>query len=344
MKLQNNFNLKNYNTFNINVNCNRHIIIEDKIDLITLFKNGEFANKHLILGCGSNVLFKSDYDGDVISPNIMGLEIINLNSEQSLVKANCGETWHNLVTFCVENGLSGIENLALIPGLVGAAPIQNIGAYGIEQENIFYELEAFDKTTGEFVIFKKEDCHFGYRDSIFKQLKNQDVDLYKKDKFIITSVTYILDNNPHPNLTYQELANYLESKNLDANVKNIFAAVCEIRTSKLPDIKIQGNAGSFFKNPVISAELADKVKNIDPQNRLFPQANGMVKLSAARLIEFCGLKGYRIGDAGVSAQHSLVLVNYGQATGEEIYQISETVISKVYTTFGILLEREVNIV
>lgn len=339
MKIETNFNLINNNTFNINVKCNNFITVESKEDLLKLYSDESFNQKHLILGGGSNVLFKTDFDGNIISPNILGLEINKLNNEQSLVKANCGETWHNLVNYCVENGLSGIENLALIPGLVGAAPIQNIGAYGIEQDMIFYELEVFDKTTGEFETFKKEDCEFGYRDSVFKHLKAQNNDIY-----IITSVTYILNNNPNPNLTYQELATYLETRNLEANVKNIFDAVCEIRSSKLPDIKIEGNAGSFFKNPVVSAELAEKVKSIDPINKLFPQANGMVKLSAARLIEFCDLKGHRIGDAGVSAQHSLVLVNYGKATGNEIYQISETVINKVYDTFGIKLEREVNIV
>lgn len=339
MTIYENYNLKEHNTFNLNVNCEQYIIIENKEDLLDLYNSEVFKTKHLILGGGSNVLFRSDFDGIVIKPNLAGFEKVILNENQTLVKANAGELWHDLVKFCVENGLSGIENLALIPGLVGAAPMQNIGAYGIEQDMIFYELEVFDKTNGQFKTFNKQDCEFGYRDSIFKKLKAQG-----KDNFIITSVTYILNNNPKPNLNYQELANYLENKILEVNVQNIFDAVCHIRTSKLPDIKIEGNAGSFFKNPVIDNELADNAHKIDPILKLFPQENNKTKLSAARLIEFCGLKGYRIGDAGVSNQHSLVLVNYGNAKGEDIYNISSMIIEKVKNTFGIVLEREVNVI
>lgn len=339
MTIYENYNLKEHNTFNLNVNCEQYIIIESKEDLVDLFESEVFNSKHIILGGGSNILFRSDFDGIIFYPKLRGFEKVNYNENQTLVKAYSGELWHDLVKYCVDNGLSGIENLALIPGLVGAAPMQNIGAYGIEQDMIFHELEVFDKTTGEFKTFNKQECAFGYRDSIFKKLK-----LQGKDNLIITSVTYILNNNPKPNLTYQELALYLENKNLEVNVQNIFDAVCKIRTSKLPDIKIEGNAGSFFKNPVIENKLAENANKIDPILKLFPQENGKTKLSAARLIEYCGLKGFRIGDAGVSNQHSLVLVNYGNANGEEIFNISNIVIEKVKSTFGIELEREVNVI
>lgn len=346
MEQKSNFNLKKMNTFNVNVFCNEYITIDSIDDLYQMYEKNIFKNKHLILGGGSNVLFIKNYEGIIINVNLKGIyNLENKNKDQNkrLIKVYAGENWHNFVEYCLDNNFYGLENLALIPGNVGAAPIQNIGAYGVEQKEFVYEVEVYNKETNKIEIIDKEGCQFGYRDSIFKQLKSQNI-----DKYIILSITYLLNSFDTPNLTYSELNNYLINNNLEINSKIVFESICKIRTSKLPDPKQIGNAGSFFKNPIVNEDLANQILVIDPMNKKFFSHSidniNYYKLSAARLIEYAGLKGLRIGDAGISENHSLVLVNYGNASGEEINNLSNIVIDKVDQLFGVILEKEVNII
>jgi len=356
MEIKSNFNLKNLNTFNVNVFCHSYITINSREDLYQLYSENKFNDKHLILGGGSNVLFTKDYDGTVISLNLKGIDrlednLIEYNGLENngtdksivLIKVYAGENWHNFVEYCLINDYYGLENLALIPGNIGAAPIQNIGAYGVEQNEFVYEIEAYNKQTNKIEIIDNVSCKFGYRDSIFKQLKSQNI-----DKYIIISVTYKLNLIDSPNLSYSELNNYLMNNNLGINAKNLFDCICKIRSSKLPDPMKIGNAGSFFKNPIVDEVLANQILEIDPINKKYlnETKNGVnyYKLSAARLIEFAGLKGLRIGETGVSDKHSLVMVNYGNASGEEINNLSNYVINKVNEVFGVILEKEVNII
>lgn len=345
MTVYQNINLKKYNTFKIDANCTKLIILSNKLELLDLY-SGSYGNifkeKHLILGSGSNILLTGDFDGVIIKLDFKNIDIQKLDtSNEYLLTAEAGNLWHNFVQFTVQNGFSGLESLALIPGTVGAAPIQNIGAYGYEQADFLYSVEVFNKRNGKFEVINKEDCGFSYRDSIFKKLSNFDA----QHSYIICSVTYKLTKATPPILKYKDLLDHFAHTKLDITSMNVFNAVCAIRNSKLPDFSIEANAGSFFKNPIISKEASDNVMAIDPKNKAYPYGeNGLYKVSAARLIEFCGFKGFRQNEAGVSSKHSLVLVNYGNAKGEEINNLSNIITKKVYETFGIMLEKEVNII
>lgn len=311
-------------------------------DLETITEILEFAEangvkKKLILGGGSNVLFTRNFDGIVLKNNIKGIDVVKEDDEHVYIKAGAGENWHQFVLYCVKNSYAGIENLSLIPGNVGASPMQNIGAYGVEIKDVFYELEAFCKKDKVIQKFSLKDCAFGYRESVFKNKY--------KDQFIITSVTYRLNKKPSFNTSYGAISHEIERMGVkELSIRAISQAVINIRTSKLPDPNEIGNAGSFFKNPVISNEHFTNLKNLFPNIVAFPSGNEHTKLAAGWLIEQCGWKGFRKNDAGCYSKQALVLVNYGHATGKEIFDLSEEIIQSVREKFDVSLEREVNII
>ncbi len=291
----------------------------------------------LILGGGSNILFVKDFPGLVIHQNSKGIELVAENDEQVEVTVAAGENWHQLVQFCVNKGWGGIENLSLIPGNVGAAPIQNIGAYGVELESVFSSLEALYIKTGEIRTFSKDECAFGYRDSIFKK--------ELKGEVIIISVNLILQKNQQVQLSYKALSDYLEKNRINnPGIKEVSEAVIAIRQSKLPDPNEIGNTGSFFKNPVIPVSLFDDLKQKYPDIPAYPVSGEQVKVPAGWLIEKAGWKGKREGEVGMHAKQALVLVNYGKATGQDLWEFANKVKRSVHQQFDIDLTPEVNII
>lgn len=337
IRFQKNFSLKNYNTFGIEARARSFFEfteLNDLTDFVTTDSNWE-NESILILGGGSNLLFLNDFSGMVIHANIPGIKKVNENQNQVWVEAGAGVNWDELVEYSVFYGWGGMENLSLIPGKVGAAAVQNIGAYGMEAQNLIETVNGFDlKTMSEYSISAHE-CSFDYRDSIFKQkLKN---------RFIITSVVFKLDKFPEYNLGYGDLKNEVEKLGA-INVRNIRKAVIGIRESKLPEPKIIGNAGSFFKNPVVGNDTAEQLKLKHGNLPVYASTEGKSKLAAGWLIDQCGWKGYRDDDAGVHEKQALVLVNYGNATGQQIFDLSEKIKQSVFEKFGIELEREVNVI
>lgn len=291
----------------------------------------------LILGGGSNILFTRDVDGLVLKNDLRGIELIDEDKDFYYVKAMAGENWHQFVLHCIEKGYAGLENLSLIPGNVGASPMQNIGAYGVEIKDVFHSLEAWHINEKHREIFYMKDCEFGYRESVFKEKY--------RNRFIITSVTYRLRKQPQFQTSYGAIEQELEKmKVAELSIKAISDAVIRIRQSKLPDPAIVGNAGSFFKNPTISIGRFQNLQEKFPAIVGYPVNETRVKLAAAWLIEQCGWKGYRKGDAGCHEKQALVLVNYGNATGADIFKLSNEIMQSVFEKFGIHLEREVNIV
>lgn len=290
----------------------------------------------LILGGGSNLLFTKDFDGLVLKNNIKGIDIIEENENDILIQSGAGENWHEFVLYCVEKGYAGIENLSLIPGNVGASPMQNIGAYGVEIKDVFHSLEAIEIKTGEIKTFNTEECKFGYRESVFKNIF--------KNKYIITSVVFKLNKKPQFNVSYGAIESELKKMNVkELSLKAVSDAVINIRSSKLPDPKEIGNAGSFFKNPVISLEQFEKLKDRYPQMAYYKLPSGDIKIAAGWLIDHLGWKGKRIEDYGVHKNQALVLVNYGESEGKDIYDLSSLIMKSVLKNFQIKLEREVNI-
>ncbi len=291
----------------------------------------------LILGGGSNILFADDFEGVILNIRLKGIEILEETDEQVVLKVAAGENWHELVMYCVSKGWGGIENLALIPGKVGAAPIQNIGAYGVELSQVVVEVEALMIESLTHQTFSNEQCKFGYRDSIFKS------DL--KGKTVITAITIALSKNHSPNSEYGALKSMLSAKGIEhPSIKDVCDAVIEVRESKLPDPNELGNNGSFFKNPVIDVFLFNELKKKYKDLPGYPVTEHLVKVPAGWLIDTAGWKGYREGDAGVHKKQALVLVNYGNATGLQIYDLSERIKQDIATKFGVILEREVNVV
>jgi UDP-N-acetylmuramate dehydrogenase len=274
-------------------------------------------------------------DGLVIKNEIGGIEVVDETSEHYLIKSGAGVVWHQLVLHCIENGYAGIENLSLIPGNVGAAPMQNIGAYGVELKNVFQSLEAVEMATGNVVEFSGSDCEFGYRESVFKRkLKGQ---------FIISSVTLKLNKQPNINTSYGAIEQELERLGISSpTIQDVSRAVINIRQSKLPDPKELGNSGSFFKNPVVPTAKYEELRSTYPNIPGYP-SDVNTKLAAGWLIEHCGWKGKVVGNTGSHAKQALVLVNYGNASGKEIFDLSEQIMQSVYDTFGVQLEREVNV-
>ncbi len=333
--IQHNISLKPYNTFGVQANCQKLIHIEKENQLFTLYKDGLFDNPFFVLGGGSNVLFTKDYEGLIIRIANKGITHF-IEGNNIFITAKGGEIWNNLVWYCVDHGFAGIENMALIPGTVGASPIQNIGAYGTELMDVFYVCEAFDTQTGTFKTFNKEDCVFTYRDSIFKNKY--------KGRFIITSVTYKLALDADLNTTYGAINAELDRRGIQKpTIKDVAEVVSFIRVEKLPDPSQVGNAGSFFKNPVISIKQFSTLNENHPDIVYYPIDEQNIKIAAGWLIESCGWRGKTDGNVAVWKNQALVITNPKNATGMEIYTTSSTIMNDVYKKFGILLEREVNI-
>ncbi|GAB4091656.1 UDP-N-acetylmuramate dehydrogenase [Flaviaesturariibacter terrae] len=338
MQIRENYPLRGCNTFGIEARA-RYYFAVDSIEALEGVLAGPLpaeAGRLLVLGGGSNILLTSDVDGLVLKNEIGGIETIREDDEFVYVRAGAGVNWHTFVLHCLAKGFAGVENLSLIPGSVGASPMQNIGAYGVEIKDVFHELEALHIESRERRIFSHADCAFGYRESVFKNRY--------KGQYIITSVTYRLRRQPVFHTEYGAIRQELEAMGVtELSIGAISQAVINIRTSKLPDWHEIGNAGSFFKNPQVSLAKYAALKEEYPSIPAYPQEPGM-KLAAGWLIEQCGWKGYRDGDAGCYPKQALVLVNYGNARGSEIYALSEKIIGSVQDKFGVTLEREVNII
>jgi UDP-N-acetylmuramate dehydrogenase len=330
----NKFELYDFNTMKMKAACKAIIPIYSERAVFEVLVNGLSPLK--ILGGGSNILITKDQDAYILKNEIKGIEIIDEDDDEVLVKIGAGENWHNLVMWSIVHGLGGIENLALIPGCVGAAPMQNIGAYGVEQESVFHSLSAIDLKEGTTKVFFKEDCKFGYRESVFKN--------ELKGKYMITHVNYIFSKNHKLNTSYGAINSKLEEKGISSpSIVDVANAVIEIRQSKLPDPKEIPNTGSFFKNPIINKELFQQIKESHYEMPSYPVSEELVKIPAAWLIEKVGFKGIQEGDAGTHKSHALVLVNYGNATGEEMLSFANSIQHGVEEKFGIRLEPEVNI-
>lgn len=338
MQLLENISLKPYNSFGIDIKAkyfSRFRSVEELTELLN--RKLSDINHRLILGGGSNLLFTKDFDGMVLKNELKGIELIKEDEAYYYVRANAGENWHQFVMYCIENNYAGLENLSLIPGNAGASPMQNIGAYGVEIKEVFEELEAFHLKEHTIVQFNLNDCEFGYRESIFKKKY--------KDQFVILNITFRLRKKPVYHISYGAIEQELENMGIqELSIKAISQAVINIRRSKLPDPEQIGNAGSFFKNPQIPNHIFLDLTQRFPNIVGYPFNENETKLAAGWLIEQCGWKGYREGDAGCHAKQALVLVNYGNATGKQILNLSEKIIESVKNKFGIQLEKEVNIV
>jgi UDP-N-acetylmuramate dehydrogenase len=338
MKIQNNISLKPFNTFGIDVSA-KYFCEITSVDELKELLSSEIAKpgKKMVLGGGSNVLFTKDFDGLIIKNNLRGIGVEEENGNSIRIRAGAGEVWHDLVLWSLEKNTGGIENLSLIPGNVGAGPIQNIGAYGVEIKNVFEELEAIHIYTGETRKFNSRDCRFGYRDSVFKN--------ELKDQYVITSVVLRLTKHPVFNTSYGAIETQLERMGIKTlSVKAISDAVIQIRKSKLPDPAVIGNAGSFFKNPEVTREKYLQLKSSYEKIAAYDLPEGKVKLAAGWLIEQCGWKGKVVGNTGSHKDQALVLVNYGNASGKEIFDLATEIQFSVKEKFGVEIEKEVNVV
>ncbi|RZK49794.1 MAG: UDP-N-acetylmuramate dehydrogenase [Pedobacter sp.] len=335
-QIQRDFNLKAYNSFGVDASAQYFAEINSVSDLAGILAQKDPSWPLLIMGGGSNMLFVKPYAGLVIKMNIQGIQVEDLGKEV-IVTAGAGVNWHEFVLYCVHHGYAGIENLSLIPGSVGASPVQNIGAYGVELMDVFHACEAYEIATGKMRTFLPEDCKFSYRESVFKaELKGQ---------YIICSVSYKLHKTARIKTHYAALEEALKAKNItDPTIKDISDVVSEVRVSKLPDPSQIGNAGSFFKNPIIDKTQFDYLNVQFPNIVHFPAPQEQIKLAAGWLIESCGFKGIVKGNTGTWKNQALVIVNHGQASGKEVYDFSEIIINAVYEKFGIQLEREVNVI
>lgn len=335
--IQENKSLKAYNTFGIDVLARYFVQIEYQEQLAELFLIKKFqSTPKLILGGGSNILFTKDYDGLVIFISIKGIAH-HVDGNTVHVTAGAGEVWNDLVQYCVSREFAGIENLSLIPGTVGAAPVQNIGAYGVELKDVFRSCTVFDTYSGDFKIFEREDCKFAYRDSLFKSIE--------RGRYIITSVVLNLSNIAVINTSYGAIEQELKNQNIESpTIRDISNVVSKIRVSKLPDPSMIGNSGSFFKNPIIDVDFFIQLQSDFVDIVHYPVDKTKVKLAAGWLIEQCGWKGVREGDTGTWKNQALVLVNHGSARGTEVYGFSQKIIRSVKAKFGVELEREVNII
>ena len=329
--------LKQFNTFGIDVSSKFFAQAQNEDEVRSVIQSNEFLNnENLILGGGSNILFTKNFDGIVLRNNIGGVEVLEETSESVLVKVGGGVVWHEFVLFCISQGWNGTENLSLIPGSVGASPMQNIGAYGVEIKEIFHELEAIHLKTGEIQYFNNTECDFGYRESVFKNKH--------KGEYLISRVTFRLSKIPNFNVSYGAIEKQLEVMNVrDLTAKSVSDAVVSIRQSKLPDPKKIGNSGSFFKNPIVDELIYKEVKRKYPDAVGYSVGKGKMKLAAGWLIDQAGWKGKTIDNYGVHKNQALVLVNYGGATGKQVYDLSTEILLSVKEKFGVDLEREVNI-
>lgn len=331
-----NVSLRPFNTFGIDVSAKALASFSTVGELDGLVRQNAGKLPLLILGGGSNVLLTADQEALVLVNRIKGIHVLSEDSEHVFVRVGAGEVWHEFVRYAVENGWGGIENLSLIPGSVGASPMQNIGAYGVEIKDVFVSLEGYELSSGNVHTFSREECRFGYRESVFKH--------ELKGKYVITSVTYRLSRHPKFNTAYGAIQSELDSMGVqNLSVDAISQAVMRIRNSKLPNPVELGNAGSFFKNPVVSVATWQKMSESHPDAPHYPQPGGTVKLAAGWLIEKAGWKGFREGDAGVHEKQALVIVNFGSASGNQLFELSTRIIDDIRDKFGVTLEREVNI-
>lgn len=334
--IQTNVDLQPYNTFGISCKAKRFATFSNAEELSEVLSQRNGDNL-LVLGGGSNILLTQDFQGLVIKNEVVGFDIIESNEETALIESGAGEVWHDFVMRCIEEGLGGIENLSLIPGSVGASPMQNIGAYGVEIKDTFDSLKAYHIESGEVHTFNHTQCEFGYRESVFKRAL--------KGQYIILSVRFRLSKKHTINSSYGAIEAELKAVGIEnPTIKDISNAVIAIRSSKLPDPREIGNAGSFFKNPVVEQEVVDAIGQRYDQFPQYPAPNNKIKLAAGWLIEQAGWKGKNFGTYGVHKNQALVLVNYGGSKGSQIYDLSEQIIQDVRTKFGITLEREVNMI
>ena len=337
MQIHTNFSLKNYNTFGIEAKAKEFVSVHSSDELIEILQQRP-ASKKFILGGGSNMLLTQDVDALVIHLDLKGKKIIDENDDFVWVESQAGENWHEFVLWTIDQNFGGLENLSLIPGNVGTTPIQNIGAYGVEIKDTFVLCEAIHIETQELLVFTNEKCKFGYRESIFKN--------EIKDEFVITSVVFKLTKRNHKlNTSYGAIEAELEKQHIkNPSLKDVSNAVIAIRQSKLPDPKELGNSGSFFKNPVILKSDFEKIQQKFPEIPHYVVTETEVKVPAGWLIEQAGFKGKRFGDAGIHKNQALVLVNYGNATGQEILEVSKNIQKTILDTYGIAIEAEVNII
>ena len=337
MKIEENVSLKPFNTFGIDAKARYFSAFRSESELEEILLSEPVKQSMWILGGGSNILLTGNIDGWVLKNEIKGKEVLTEDENYVYVKAGAGENWHAFVLYCLQHNFAGVENLSLIPGNVGASPMQNIGAYGVEIKDVFYDLEAYNIDENKCYTFSLNDCEFGYRDSIFKNKY--------KDSFVILSVTLRLRKKPVFHTQYGAIEEELQKMGIqELSIQAISQAVINIRKAKLPDPSDVGNAGSFFKNPSVSQEVFLKIKETFPNVIAYPNKDGTVKLAAGWMIEQCGWKGVRKGDAGCHPKQALVLVNYGNATGKEIYSLSQEILDSVNEKFGVKLEREVNVI
>ncbi len=343
MEILKDFDLTKFNTLGIKAQAKEFVEINDEKDLQDFFSSKELIQKpKVFLGGGSNILFTKDFDGVVVLNKLKGIQILEENDNYVLVRSMSGVVWHDLVSFAVERGYWGIENLALIPGTVGGSPVQNIGAYGVELKDTLENVEAYNATDGTKKVFSRDECEFGYRESVFKTKF--------KGQYFISAIILKLNKKENKNISYKILEDYLNQNQIKINSpKDISDAVSAIRRSKLPDPKFIGNAGSFFKNIFIDEEKLNTLLLNFPDLKYFKEEN-QIKIPSAWLIESCGpregtsWKGYRIGNIGVHEKHALILVNYGGGSGKEIQKLSNDIIDSVFLKFGLRLIPEVNFI
>jgi UDP-N-acetylmuramate dehydrogenase len=337
MEIHSNFSLKNYNTFGIEAKAKKFVAVHSIAELTSVLEQNK-SETTFILGGGSNMLLTQDIEALVIHIDLKGKRVIDENKDYVWVESQAGENWHDFVLWTIDQNFGGLENMSLIPGNVGTTPVQNIGAYGTEIKNTFVSCTALTTVSQKLKTFTKEECHFGYRESIFKN--------EVKDQYIITSVVYKLTKHNHKiNTSYGDITNELAKKNItNPNLKEISNAVIAIRKSKLPDPKELGNSGSFFKNPILLKTDFEKIHLQFPEMKYYDVSETEVKVPAGWLIEQAGFKGKRFGDAGIHKNQALVLVNYGKATGQEILNVSKDIQETIFKTFGIHIEAEVNVI
>jgi UDP-N-acetylmuramate dehydrogenase len=337
MEFHENFSLKNFNTFGIEAKARQFVAVHSITDLKTVLEQHP-DEKKFILGGGSNMLLTKDIDALVIHVDLKGKKIIKEDDNFVWVESQAGENWHEFVLWTIDQNFGGLENMSLIPGNVGTTPVQNIGAYGTEIKDTFVSCDVMKITNQEMKTFTKEECHFGYRESVFKN--------EVKDQYIITSVVYKLTKHSHKiNISYGDIASELAKNNItNPTLKDVSNAVIAIRQSKLPDPKELGNSGSFFKNPILLKSDFEAIHQQFPEMKYYEVSATEVKVPAGWLIEQAGFKGKRFGDAGVHKNQALVLVNYGNATGQEILDVAKTIQATIYKTFGIHIEAEVNVI
>ncbi len=337
MEIKHNFSLQRLNTFGLPVVSKRYVVLRSTADIQDFLKLHKTPDELLILGGGSNLLFTRNFDGITAKIDIPEIHVVKEDQTNYWVKAGAGVNWNDFVESCIKADMGGVENLSLIPGTVGAAPIQNIGAYGVELKDVLEAVEAIEISTGERYFFRNHECRFGYRESIFKN--------EWKDRFIITNVALRLRKSPVPNTSYGQIAEMLDTKGIkNPGIREVSDAVIEIRRSKLPNPEVMGNAGSFFKNPITTAKVFNELKNSHPTINGFVQEDGKVKLSAAWLIDQCELKGCAVGGAVVHEKQPLVIVNRNKATGLEILELAKIIQGTVLEKFQIQLEPEVRII